>query len=74
MSKGQTYDDMCNMDILNEPEVLNNLIQRYKSDKIFTFIGPTLVVVNPYRVIAEYFSNDVMLRIRNKVLEGSHES
>ncbi len=72
MSKGQTYDDMCNMDILNEPEVLNNLIQRYKSDKIFTFIGPTLVVVNPYRVIPEYFSNDVMLRVRNKVLEGSH--
>lgn len=72
MSKGQTYDDMCNMDILNEPEVLNNLVQRYKSDKIFTFIGPTLVVVNPYRIIHEYFSNDVMVRVRNKVLEGSH--
>jgi myosin heavy subunit len=57
------------MDILNEPEVLNNLIQRYKNDKIFTFIGPTLVVVNPYRVLQEYFSNDVMTRIRNKIIE-----
>ncbi len=59
------------MDILNEPEVLNNLIQRYKNDKIFTFIGPTLVVVNPYRVLQEYFSNDVMTRIRNKIIEGT---
>lgn len=32
MSKGSTYEDMCNMDILNEPEVLNNLVGRYKDD------------------------------------------
>ena len=51
VSNGEIYDDMCNMDILNEPEILNNLVQRYKADKIFTFIGPTLIVVNPYRVI-----------------------
>lgn len=51
MSNGQTYEDMCDMDILNEPEVLNNLITRYRNDQIFTFIGPTLVVVNPYRVL-----------------------
>lgn len=57
MSKGSTYEDMCNMDILNEPEVLNNLVRRYKDDEIFTFIGPTLVVVNPYRVLPQFFSN-----------------
>lgn len=74
MSKGDTYEDMCNMDILNEPEVLNNLIQRYKNDKIFTFIGPTLVVVNPYRVLPQYFSNEEMLRIRNKIIEGNAAS
>lgn len=51
MSDGKLFDDMCDMDILNEPQVLNNLVQRYKNDKIFTFIGPTLVVVNPYRFI-----------------------
>jgi len=32
-------------------------VARYKNDKIFTFIGPTLIVVNPYRVIPEYFNN-----------------
>lgn len=57
VSKGEVYDDMCDMDILNEPEILSNLVERYKKNKIFTFIGPTLIVVNPYRVIHEYFSN-----------------
>ena len=56
MSAGESYDDMCNMDILNEPEILSNLVQRYKSDQIFTLIGPTLIIVNPYRVLPQYFS------------------
>jgi myosin heavy subunit len=71
MSNGQMYDDMCDMDVLNEPEILNNLVERYKSSKIFTFIGPTLIVINPYRIINEYFSNEAMLRIRDKILNGS---
>lgn len=68
MSKGSTYDDMCDMDILNEPEVLNNLICRYKNDQIFTFIGPTLAVVNPYRVLPEYFSKEAMLKVRESIV------
>ena len=71
VSNGEIYGDMCDMDILNEPEILNNLVQRYKNDKIFTFIGPTLIVVNPYRVIPEYFSNESMMRIRDKILAGT---
>lgn len=74
VSNGEIYDDMCNMDILNEPEILNNLVQRYKADKIFTFIGPTLIVVNPYRVIGQYFSNESMMRIRDKILAGNTSS
>jgi myosin heavy subunit len=45
------YSDMCKMNVLNEPEVLSNIIRRYKKDEIFTSIGPTLIVVNPYRKI-----------------------
>lgn len=62
------------MDILNEPEVLNNLVQRYKNDKIFTFIGPTLVVVNPYRVLQEYFSKEAMMKIRDKIMQRNYEA
>lgn len=64
MSAGDCYDDMCEMDILNEPEVLYNLVQRYKKDQIFTFIGPTLIVINPYKILPQYFGNETLLRIR----------
>jgi myosin heavy subunit len=32
MSKGELFNDMCEMNILNEPEVLRNLISRYRKD------------------------------------------
>ena len=50
------FEDMVNMDILNEAEVINNLKLRYKRDLIFTYIGPTLLVINPYKQILSYFS------------------
>lgn len=49
------YADMCEMSVLNEPEVLNNILRRYKKDEIFTSIGPTLIIVNPYRTIERLF-------------------
>jgi myosin heavy subunit len=51
---------MCNMDVLNEPEILNNLKRRYKQDRIFTKIGPTLIVINPYKVIQPLFNHQVL--------------
>ena len=50
------FEDMVNMDILNEAEVINNLKLRYKHDLIFTYIGPTLLVINPYKPILSDFS------------------
>ena len=62
---------MCHMTVLNEPEVLNNLIERYKKDLIFTYIGPTLIVLNPYKYLPQLFDNDVMLKIRQRIFESS---
>ena len=42
---------MVQMDVLNEPEILHNLDTRYRQDQIFTYIGPTLIVVNPYKYL-----------------------
>lgn len=44
--------------------------ERYKLEKIFTYIGPTLVVMNPYRILPQYFSNQVMLEIRGKIIRN----
>lgn len=59
---------MCHMNILNEPEVLNNLIERYKKDLIFTYIGPTLIVTNPYKYLPQYFDTKPMLKIREMIV------
>lgn len=40
---------MCEMDVLNEPEVLANLVRRYNNEHIFTSIGHTLIALNPYQ-------------------------
>ena len=70
MSKGDLFQDMCEMNILNEPEVLKNLIEGYKKDEIFTYIGPTLIVVNPYKVLERHFNSKVIMQVRDKVLGG----
>ncbi len=41
-------NDMVNFGILNEAEILENINIKYSKNQIFTYIGPTLIVVNPY--------------------------
>lgn len=49
------------MNVLNEAEIIANVQLRYmKNNNIFTYIGPTLMVVNPYRLIKELFSEDIL--------------
>ena len=74
MGNGKVFADMCEMNVLNEPEVLRNLVDRYNSDDIFTFIGPTLIVVNPYRIIERHFNSQTLTTIRESVLSGSFKA
>lgn len=71
MSKGDLHADMCEMNILNEPEVLQNLMKRYLQDDIFTYIGPTLIAVNPYRPIEKLFNEKTLANARKSILEGN---
>lgn len=59
------------MNILNEPEILRNLIDRYRKDDIFTYIGPTLIVVNPYKLIDRHFNAKALASVRDAVLAGN---
>lgn len=59
------------MNVLNEPEVLNNLVERYKKDMIFTYIGPTLIVVNPYKYLPKYFDSTPMIKVREKIINAN---
>ena len=44
---------MTEMDILNDAELLINIQTRYQKDIIFTYIGPTLLVINPFKQIKD---------------------
>ena len=70
VAEERDYADMCEMSVLNEPEVLNNILRRYKKDEIFTSIGPTLIVVNPYRTIERLFRQEVFEEIKQKILSN----
>lgn len=50
---------MVNMEIINDAELLVNLANRYRNNLIFTYVGPTLLVVNPFQAIPPLFTQDV---------------
>ena len=56
----QGYDDMIDIENLSEAELLNNIQLRFSFQQIFTYVGPTLVIVNPYKYIKELFEKKVL--------------
>ena len=53
-------DDLTQLTHLNEPAVLHSLQIRFDTDKIYTFTGPILIAVNPFKRIPELY-NDTTL-------------
>jgi len=47
----QGIDDMVEIDELNPASILYNLMTRYKRDEIYTYVGPILLVLNPFKAI-----------------------
>ena len=62
------FDDMVTMDCLNEAELLHNLHKRYKENEIFTYIGPTLLVINPYKSLS-CFSHEKLAEFRKTAIK-----
>ena len=54
------FEDMVDMECLNDAELCENLRIRYEKDEIFTYVGVTLLVVNPYRKIDKLYSEKVL--------------
>lgn len=47
--------DMIDIDELNHATVLWNLYKRYCTDDIYTYVGPTLLAVNPFKSMKEKY-------------------
>ncbi|CAJ1420673.1 unnamed protein product, partial [Effrenium voratum] len=51
-------DDLCQLTHLHEPAVLSSLQNRFDIDKIYTFTGPILIALNPFKVIPKLYDED----------------
>uniref|UniRef100_A0A8C9SUU0 Myosin IXA n=1 Tax=Scleropages formosus TaxID=113540 RepID=A0A8C9SUU0_SCLFO len=48
------YDDLCSLPDLNEKTLLDNLRSRFKQEKIYTYVGNILIVINPFKFLPIY--------------------
>ncbi|CAJ1340207.1 unnamed protein product [Effrenium voratum] len=53
-------DDLCQLTHLHEPAVLSSLQNRFDIDKIYTFTGPILIALNPFKVIPKLYDEDIL--------------
>lgn len=71
-TKDKGFNDMVDMENLNEAELLYNIKNRYEKNEIFTYVGPTLLVVNPYQNIPGLIGEECLNNYQKKVYEPSY--
>ncbi|XP_038640104.1 unconventional myosin-IXAa isoform X2 [Scyliorhinus canicula] len=50
----KNYNDLCNLPDLNEKALLDNLRNRFKQEKIYTYVGTILIAINPFKFLPIY--------------------
>ncbi|XP_076134845.1 unconventional myosin-IXb isoform X3 [Alosa pseudoharengus] len=48
------FDDLCNLPTLNEDNILENLRNRFRKKKIYTYAGSILIAINPFKFLPIY--------------------
>jgi myosin heavy subunit len=61
---------MVDMEIINDAELLNNIRLRYRLDLICTYVGPTLLVVNPFQPVPKLFNPDLKKHYIDQIIKG----
>jgi myosin heavy subunit len=52
--------DMVDIDELNHATLLHNLYSRYCNDEIYTYVGPILLAMNPFKDMNHLYKNEVV--------------
>ena len=68
------FDDMVEIENLSEAELLYNVQMRFGLKQIYTYVGPTLIVINPFMRIEKLLSNEMLDRFQSAVMENRFES
>ena len=58
----QGIPDMVEIDELNPATLLYNLMSRYRRDEIYTYVGPILLVLNPFKGIPHLGTEETRLK------------
>mmetsp|Transcript_55699 Transcript_55699/g.121700 ORF Transcript_55699/g.121700 Transcript_55699/m.121700 type:complete len:1706 (+) Transcript_55699:265-5382(+) len=53
-------DDLTQLAHLHEPAVLSSLQNRFDIDKIYTFTGPILIALNPFKYIPGLYDEEIL--------------
>lgn len=48
------FADLCNLPVLSEDSILNNLRTRFNKKKIYTYAGSILIAINPFKFLPIY--------------------
>lgn len=64
------YEDMVDIENLSEAELLYNLRLRFKLDMIYTYVGPTLIVMNPYKMVNKGMLPAILNQFQGSLLSG----
>jgi myosin heavy subunit len=51
----KSKDDMIDMECLNEAELLYNLAVRLRNSLMYTYVGTTIIAVNPFCTIPDLY-------------------
>ena len=65
--------DMAEVSPINTKDLLTNIQNRYNKDLIFTNVGETLIITNPYQIIPGLYTEEKMQEIVNYCNENSVE-
>ncbi|EEA08336.1 myosin head family protein [Cryptosporidium muris RN66] len=58
-------DDLCELTHLNQPAILHALNTRFDLDKIYTFTGPILIAINPFRKLNKLYDSETLENFRS---------
>ena len=64
-------DNLVELERINEGIILHHVKTRYQLRKIYTFVGTILIAVNPYQRLDELYREEMMVKARKKVMQGS---
>lgn len=57
--------DILSLDEFSEMSFVHSVRTRYKRDEIYTFVGPILISINPYKSIKNMYAETMMAKYHN---------